>query len=119
VRARAIVNAAGPWVADVLGRVPHSHHDRGVRLVKGSHIVVPKLYEGDHAFMLQNPDRRIVFTVPYEGQFTLVGTTDEPWTGPPAKPVISESETDYLLDTANRYFTRQIARADIAGAIRA
>jgi glycerol-3-phosphate dehydrogenase len=114
VRARAIVNAAGPWVADVLGRVPHSHHDRGVRLVKGSHIVVPKMYDGDHAFMLQNPDRRIVFTVPYEGKFTLVGTTDEPWTGPPAKPVISESETDYLLDTANRYFTRQIARADIA-----
>jgi glycerol-3-phosphate dehydrogenase len=114
VRARVLVNAAGPWVADVLERIPHKHHDRGVRLVKGSHLVVPKLYEGDHAFMLQNPDRRIVFTVPYEGEFTLVGTTDEPWQGAPAKPAISEGETDYLLDTVNRYFTRQLGRADIA-----
>jgi glycerol-3-phosphate dehydrogenase len=114
VRARVLVNAAGPWVADVLGRVPDSKRDRGVRLVKGSHLVVPKLYEGDHAFMLQNPDRRIVFTVPYEGKFTLVGTTDEPWEGAPGKPVIDEAETDYLLETANRYFTQQIGRADIA-----
>jgi glycerol-3-phosphate dehydrogenase len=114
VRARVLVNAAGPWVADVLERVPDSRRDRGVRLVKGSHLVVPKLYEGDHAFMLQNPDRRIVFTVPYEGKFTLVGTTDEAWEGAPGKPVIDDAETDYLLETANRYFTRQIGRADIA-----
>ena len=114
VRARALVNAAGPWVADVLDRVPGARVERGVRLVKGSHIVVPRLYEGDHAFMLQNPDRRIVFTVPYEGKFTLVGTTDEPWEDAPAKAAISEGETRYLLETANRYFTRQLGVEDIA-----
>lgn len=114
VRARALVNAAGPWVADVLGRVPGARADRAVRLVKGSHIVVPRLYDGDHAFMLQNPDRRIVFTVPYEGRFTLVGTTDEPWEEAPARAAISEGETRYLLDTANRYFTRQLGASDIA-----
>ena len=114
VTARAIVNAAGPWVADVLGTVPDARGDRGVRLVKGSHIVVPKLYEGAHAFMLQNPDRRIVFAIPYEGDFTLIGTTDLPWTGGPAKPAISDEETCYLCDTANRYFARAIGPADVA-----
>lgn len=114
VRARALVNAAGPWVADVIGRTGANRSERGVRLVKGSHLVVPKLYEGDHAFMLQNPDRRIVFAIPYEGKYTLVGTTDEPWEGAPAKAQISDGETDYLLDTANRYFTRQLTRDDVA-----
>ncbi|MEH3099443.1 glycerol-3-phosphate dehydrogenase [Sphingomonas adhaesiva] len=113
VTARALVNAAGPWVADVLGRVPHARDDRGVRLVKGSHIVVPRLYEGDHAFMLQNPDRRIVFAIPYEGDFTLVGTTDEAWEGAPAKARISRHETDYLLETVARYFDRAPTQADI------
>jgi glycerol-3-phosphate dehydrogenase len=114
VGARVLVNAAGPWVADVLARVPGARADRAVRLVKGSHIVVPRLYEGDHAFMLQNPDRRIVFAVPYEGRYTLVGTTDEPWQGEPAKATISDAETDYLLGTANRYFARTLTRADLA-----
>ncbi|WP_174296634.1 glycerol-3-phosphate dehydrogenase [Sphingomonas bacterium] len=114
VRARALVNAAGPWVAEVLAGAGGSQTKRGVRLVKGSHLVVPRLYEGNHAFMLQNPDRRIVFTVPYEGRFTLLGTTDEPWTGPPGKAHISDGETRYLLDTANRYFDRRIGEADIA-----
>jgi glycerol-3-phosphate dehydrogenase len=113
VRARALVNAAGPWVADVLGHVPDIRTDRGVRLVKGSHIVVPKLYEGAHAFMLQNDDRRIVFAIPYQREFTLVGTTDIAWEDEPAKPKIDEAETDYLLDTANRYFGHQTARQDI------
>ncbi len=114
VRARALVNAAGPWVADVIGRVAGARADRGVRLVKGSHIVVPKLYEGDHAFMLQNADRRIVFAIPYEGRFTLVGTTDEPWTDAPAKAAIGAEETRYLLDTIDRYFERPTTEADIA-----
>jgi glycerol-3-phosphate dehydrogenase len=113
VRARALINAAGPWVAEVLGHVPDITTDRGVRLVKGSHIVVPKLYEGAHAFMLQNDDRRIVFAIPYQGEFTLVGTTDIPWKDAPAKPQIDETETDYLLDTANRYFGRKTKRTDI------
>ena len=73
-----LVNAAGPWVDDVLARVAGGHAKNAVRLVKGSHIVVPRLYAGDHAFMLQNPDRRIVFAIPYEGEFTEIGTTDIP-----------------------------------------
>jgi glycerol-3-phosphate dehydrogenase len=113
VRARALVNAAGPWVADVIGRTHGTRRDRGVRLVKGSHIVLPRLYEGDHAFMLQNDDRRIVFAIPYEGRFTLVGTTDEPWTEAPAKASISPAETAYLLDTANRYFVRKVDPSDV------
>lgn len=113
VRARVIVNAAGPWVADVLGRVPDARTDRGVKLVKGSHIVVPRLYPGAHAFMLQNPDRRIVFAIPYENDFTLVGTTDEVWNEKPGKAQISAGETDYLLETIGRYFAPPVDKADI------
>ncbi|WP_294203744.1 glycerol-3-phosphate dehydrogenase [uncultured Sphingomonas sp.] len=113
VQAHVLVNAAGPWVADVIGRTHGARRDRGVRLIKGSHVIVPRLYEGDHAFMLQNDDRRIVFAIPYEGEFTLVGTTDEPWTDAPAKASISAAETSYLLDTANRYFARKVGEADI------
>ncbi|MEP9400413.1 glycerol-3-phosphate dehydrogenase [Sphingomonas sp. VNH70] len=114
VRARVLVNAAGPWVGDVIGRVGGSSADRGVRLVKGSHIVVPKLYAGDHAFMLQNDDRRIVFAIPYERDFTLVGTTDEPWTDAPGRATIGPAETRYLLETIARYFAKPVGEADIA-----
>ncbi len=113
INARALVNAAGPWVADVLGRVPDARTDRGVKLVKGSHIVVPKLYEGDHAFMLQNPDRRIVFAIPYERDFTLVGTTDEVWTAKPGRAGISAGEIGYLLDTIGRYFETFVSENEI------
>ncbi|OJU20213.1 MULTISPECIES: glycerol-3-phosphate dehydrogenase [unclassified Sphingomonas] len=113
VRARVLVNAAGPWVADVLRRVPDAEAHRSVRLVKGSHIVVPRLYAGEHAFMLQNPDRRIVFTIPYQSAFTLVGTTDEPWDGAPADATISAAETHYLLETVARYFSNAPGEADI------
>ena len=113
VRARALVNAAGPWVADVIGRAAGVSAERGVRLIKGSHVVVPRLYEGEHAFMLQNPDRRIVFAIPYEGRFTLLGTTDEAWQGAPGAATIDDAETDYILDTANRYFARRLGRDDV------
>lgn len=113
VTVRVLVNAAGPWVADVLGRVPDARRDRGVRLIKGSHIVVPRLYEGAHAFLLQNPDKRVVFTVPYEGEFTLVGTTDEAWEGAPGRATIDQAETEYLLETVARYFEKPVAQADI------
>ncbi|WP_198665871.1 glycerol-3-phosphate dehydrogenase [Sphingomonas sp.] len=113
VRARILVNAGGPWVADVLQRAGNSRNDRGVRLIKGSHIVLPRLYEGDHAFMLQNPDRRIVFVIPYEGQFSLVGTTDEPWEGAPGRAQISADETRYLIDTVNRYFAQRVSADDV------
>jgi len=114
VAARALVNAAGPWVAEVLATLPGTHHDRGVRLIKGSHIVLPRLYDGDHAFMLQNPDRRVVFAIPYERDFTLVGTTDEPWHGAPGPATIDPAETAYLCDTVNRYFARTVAPSDVA-----
>jgi glycerol-3-phosphate dehydrogenase len=113
VRARILVNAAGPWVADVIGRVPDARSDRGVRLIKGSHIVLPRLYEGDHAFLLQNPDKRVVFAIPYQGEYTLVGTTDEAWNEAPGAASISPEETRYLLDTVGRYFTRPVGEGDL------
>jgi len=113
IHARALVNAAGPWVADVLDQIPGARSDRAVRLIKGSHIVVPRLYRGDHALLLQNPDRRIVFAIPYEGAFTLVGTTDEAWQSAPGKVSISPAETRYLLDTIGRYFARRVGEEDI------
>lgn len=113
IRARVLVNAAGPWVSDVIDRAAGVTSQRGVRLVKGSHIVLPRLYEGDHAFMLQNDDRRIVFAIPYEGRFTLVGTTDQAWAGAPEVPHISADETAYLLQTANRYFSLKVGPEDV------
>lgn len=113
VRARILVNAAGPWVADVISRVPDGRSDRGVRLIKGSHIVLPRLYEGDHAFLLQNPDKRVVFAIPYQGEYTLVGTTDEAWNEAPGAATISPAETRYLLETVARYFERPVSESDL------
>jgi glycerol-3-phosphate dehydrogenase len=113
IRARAIVNAAGPWVEQVLNSFPAVRVEGSVRLVKGSHIVVPRLFAGKHAFMLQNPDGRIVFAIPYEQKWTLVGTTDVPFSGDPAQVHISEDEIRYLCGTINSYFQRQIAPSDV------
>ncbi|HEY0681808.1 MAG TPA: glycerol-3-phosphate dehydrogenase [Steroidobacter sp.] len=113
VRARVIVNAAGPWVQQVLQSFPDMQVDAQVRLVKGSHIVVPRLFDGEHAFMLQNPDGRIVFAIPYQQQFTLVGTTDVPFTGDPTKVSISSEEVLYLCNTINSYFRKHIAPSDV------
>ena len=112
VKARAIVNAAGPWVSEVLNQ---RLGETGVtaRLVKGSHIVVRRLYEGDHAYVLQHPDRRIVFVIPYREDFTLIGTTDVPWPGEPGHVSIDPAETDYLCQTVNKYFERQIGPGDV------
>ncbi len=113
IRSRAIVNAAGPWVEQVLKTFPGVEVDGSVRLVKGSHIVVPRLFAGKHAFMLQNPDGRIVFAIPYEQKWTLVGTTDVPFSGDPAQVRIADDEIRYLCDTINRYFQRSIAPSDV------
>ena len=113
VQARVLVNAAGPWVADLLKRVNVTSR-RKIRLVKGSHIVVPHLYDGDHAFLIQNPDRRIVFAIPFETDFTLVGTTDSFWNGDPGNPEIDEAEISYLLDAVRRTFATPVERSDIA-----
>lgn len=111
VRARALVNAAGPWVAELLGRLGIAAR-AGVRLVKGSHIVVPRLYPGDHAYILQQPDRRIVFAIPYLDRWTEIGTTDVP-VGAPEDARIDDAEIAYLCDAANRHFVAQIAPGDV------
>lgn len=116
VLANAVVNAAGPWVADVLHNVAHIESNAAVKLVKGSHIVVPKLFEGDHAYILQNQDNRIVFAIPYQQHFTLIGTTDVNYTGDPSAVTISEEEKTYLCNIINRYFDKTIQPSDIVWA---
>jgi glycerol-3-phosphate dehydrogenase len=113
VSARALVNAAGPWVAEVLANRVKVQRPKSVRLVKGSHIVVPRLYEGEHAFMLQNPDRRIVFVIPYETRYSLIGTTEIPVDAPGAASAITALEIDYLCETANRHFRRKLTPRDV------
>jgi glycerol-3-phosphate dehydrogenase len=112
VSAGAIVNAAGPWVAEVLGgRLAETSASR-VRLVKGSHIVVPALWEGEQAYILQQADGRVVFALPFKGEFTLIGTTDIP-VERPQDAAISTAEIRYLCEAADRYFERQIRPADV------
>ncbi|MBM3546726.1 MAG: glycerol-3-phosphate dehydrogenase [Alphaproteobacteria bacterium] len=113
VTARAVVNAAGPWVNEVLGSVVRTNSPKHVRLIKGSHIVVPKLHDGPQAYILQNEDRRIVFVLPYEDRFSLIGTTDEPFDGDPAKVAISSAETAYLCDVVTRHFRTRVSPEDV------
>lgn len=112
-RARSVINASGPWVSEVLDGSNLKKHTPHVRLVKGSHIIVPKQYEGDQAFLLQQPDGRVVFIIPYERDFTLVGTTEENYQGDAGKVHISESETEYLIACFNSFFDNDISAADI------
>jgi glycerol-3-phosphate dehydrogenase len=111
VEAKAIVNAAGPWVADVLRDRLRETSESRVRLVKGSHIVVPRLYEGEHGYILQQPDGRVVFALPY-GEFSLIGTTDIP-VSRPEDAIISAEEIRYLCEAADRYFRKQVVPADV------
>jgi len=113
IRAKAIVNAAGPWVAGVLHNVLGSKTRRKVRLVKGSHIVVAALYAGDHAFILQNEDNRIVFAIPFEGRFTLIGTTDVSFEGDASEVRAGGAEIDYLCRCVSRYFRKPVCAADV------
>jgi glycerol-3-phosphate dehydrogenase len=113
LQARALVNATGPWAGEFITGALAQKQKATLRLVKGSHIIVDKLYEGSHCFILQNADRRIVFTIPYEGKFTLVGTTDVPYEGDPAKVAISAEETQYLCDVVNRHFVKALAPKDV------
>jgi glycerol-3-phosphate dehydrogenase len=112
IAARAIVNAAGPWVANAL-RATGSNTEARVRLIKGSHIVVPKLYDGAHAFILQNDDERVVFAIPYEGRYTLIGTTDVLFSGDPADIAITPDEVTYLCRALSRTFASAPTPADV------
>ncbi len=102
--AKALVNAAGPWVGDVLGGVVRSNTRAAVRMVQGSHIVVPRLYEHDRCYIFQNADGRIIFAIPYERDFTLIGTTDRDFQGDPAGAKATPEEIDYLCAAASEYF---------------
>ncbi|NRH26526.1 glycerol-3-phosphate dehydrogenase [Pseudomonas sp. MS19] len=113
IRAHALVNAAGPWVASVLSEELKQQSPYGIRLIKGSHIIVERQFEGDQAYILQNEDRRIVFAIPYLGAFTMIGTTDEEYHGDANHVSISSSETQYLLDVVNNHFKRQLSPEDI------
>jgi len=113
LRARAIVNAAGPWVKRVLNeRLKQPSRDE-VKLVKGSHIVLPQLYAGDHAFILQNDDRRVVFMIPYGDHHTLVGTTDLPFDGDAGAADATDAEVEYLCRAAGRYLARPVDAAAV------
>lgn len=113
IRARALVNAAGPWVASFIKDDLKLDAPYGIRLIQGSHLIVPRLYEGEHAYILQNEDQRIVFCIPYLDRFTLIGTTDREYSGDPAQVAITEGETEYLLKVVNEHFNHQLDRADI------
>lgn len=113
VSARVLVNAAGPWVLDIVKQVTRSSSQRRVRLVKGSHLIVPKFWEGQQAYLVQNTDKRVIFINPYEGDKALIGTTDIPWQGEAGDVVADDNEQQYLLDAVNRYFKVKLRASDV------
>ena len=113
VAARAVVNAAGPWVTEVLAGAAGLRLPAKVRLVKGSHIVVDRMFDHDRAYFFQNADGRICFAIPYLHDFTLIGTTDTDFKGDPAGVAIDAAETDYLLAAVSEYFRKPVTRADV------
>lgn len=113
VRAKVLVNAAGPWVTQFIQQDLKQKAAYNIRLIQGSHIIVPKIYAGEKAFILQNDDQRIVFAIPYLDQYTLIGTTDQRYMGNPDQVEITDSEIDYLLHVMNLHFKQQLSRADI------
>ena len=113
LRARALVNATGPWAAQFLDEHAHVAHRRPLRLVKGSHIVVRRLFEHDHAYLLQAPDRRVVFAIPYEGEFTLIGTTEVEHHGPIGEAHIDDAEIAYLCEQVSRCFSQPITPTNV------
>lgn len=113
IKAKVLVNAAGPWVAKFIAEELNLASPYGIRLIQGSHIIVPKIYEGDKAFIMQNDDQRIVFAIPYLDKYTMIGTTDREYTGDPAQVKISQEEMDYLLAVSNAHFKTQIAQCDV------
>ncbi len=113
VLAKALVNAAGPWVGDVLGGVVRSNTKAAVRMVQGSHIVVPRLYDHDRCYIFQNADGRIIFAIPYERDFTLIGTTDRDYRGNPSDAKATPEEIDYLCAAASEYFREPVTPSSV------
>lgn len=111
--AKVLVNAAGPWVTDVVTRVAGSNSARNVRLVKGSHIIVPKFWKGENAYLVQNHDKRVIFINPYERDKALIGTTDIAYEGRAEDVTADESEIQYLIDAVNRYFKEELTINDV------
>lgn len=113
IRARLLVNAAGPWVDQVLAKAVGQNDVHNVRLVQGSHIVIKKKFDDPRAYFFQNKDGRIIFAIPYEEEFTLIGTTDRDYPGDPHDVKISDAEIDYLCAAASEYFAQPVKRSDI------
>ena len=113
IQAKVLVNAAGPWVAEFIQQDLHLNAPYGIRLIQGSHLIVPKLYDGQKAYILQNDDQRIVFAIPYLNKYTLIGTTDKEYLGDPNSVEITDEEIAYLLDASNDHFKTQLSRKDI------
>lgn len=111
--AKALVNAGGPWVADILTGVMRQNTQHAIRLVRGSHIVTKRLYDHDKAYFFQGTDGRIIFSIPYEQDFTLIGTTDADHENPDVKPAISDTERDYLCAFATEYFKQPVTADDV------
>ncbi|MFT4148673.1 MAG: glycerol-3-phosphate dehydrogenase [Paracoccaceae bacterium] len=111
--ARALVNAGGPWVEEVIRNVARIPSTEGVRLVRGSHIVTRKLYDHDRCYFFQGTDGRIIFAIPYEDDFTLIGTTDKDHQGAPGEARCTEEERDYLCAFASQYFAKPVTPADV------
>jgi glycerol-3-phosphate dehydrogenase len=112
-KSKALVNAAGPWVKQFFDDGLENLSPRNIRLIKGSHIVIPRIHDEPQAYILQNKDHRIVFMIPYLDQFSIIGTTDVEYKGDPREVEISEQEVDYLIDIVNQHFVQQLSRDDV------
>src|SRR6185312_3440443 len=113
IRARVLVNAGGPWVEQVLNSGAGVRARAKVRMVQGSHIVVKQLYEHDRAYMFQNADGRIVFVIPYQDDFTLIGTTDRDYHGDPAEVKATAEEIKYLCNSVSEYLAKPVKPEDV------
>jgi glycerol-3-phosphate dehydrogenase len=115
IKALAVVNATGPWLDDFLNHTDHEDSGEHIRMVKGSHIIVDKLFSHDRCYIFQNADGRIIFAIPYEKEFTLIGTPDVDFKGDPGKVAITDEEIQYLCLSAGEYFTKAITEKDVVG----
>ena len=113
ITAKGVVNAAGPWVDAVLGKIKKTANEQSLRLVTGSHIITKKLFDGDHAYLFQNADNRVIFAIPYEHNYTLIGTTDKPYNLSDGPVKISQEEIVYLCEAASEYFQNDISPDDV------